>query len=59
MFKVIQLEGDWWAVFLVNPKRESDRYMVTGTFDKKSYADNFLREFNRILNEGALHVREN
>ena len=51
MFKVIKLEGEWWAVFLVNPKNESDRYLVTGTFNKKADAEHFQREFTRILEQ--------
>jgi hypothetical protein len=48
VFKVIQLEGAWWAVFLVNPKDAKDRYMVTSPLDKKSDAEHFKAEFKRI-----------
>jgi hypothetical protein len=51
VFKVIQLEGNWWAVFLVSPIDENDRYMITSPLDKKSDAEHFRREFTRILNE--------
>ena len=48
MFKTIKLEGDWYAVFIVNPKDEYDRYMVTSPLEKKSDAERFEREFTRI-----------
>jgi len=51
VFKVIKLEGEFWAVFLVNVYNNKDRYMLTSPLDKESDATNFLREFNRILRE--------
>jgi len=53
MFEVVKMEGEWWAVFLINPVDSTDRYMVAGTFDKKSYAEHFVNEFNRILAVGV------
>lgn len=47
MFKKVKLEGNWWAVFIVNPTNEKDRYMVTSTL-KESEADHFLQEFLRL-----------
>ncbi len=52
MFEVIQLEGKWWAVFLVNPDNPKDRYIVTSPLDKKTDAEHFRREFIRIVSEG-------
>jgi hypothetical protein len=57
MFTVIKLEDSprsttpYWAVFLVNPKDETDRYMLTSPLDKQADADHFQREFVRILNQ--------
>ena len=51
MFEVCKLEGEWWAVFLVNPCNPTDRYMMTSPLDKKSYAEHFVNEFNRILDQ--------
>jgi hypothetical protein len=51
MFKVIKLEGNFWAVFLVNTHNEKDRYMMTSPLDKEADALTFLREFNRIERE--------
>lgn len=48
LFQVVKLDGDWWGVFIVNPKDDKDRYLVSDTFDKKNYADGFAAEFNRI-----------
>jgi hypothetical protein len=48
LFKVVKLEGDWWGVFIINPKDEKDRYLVTSTFDKLKDAEHFASEFNRI-----------
>jgi hypothetical protein len=55
MFKTIKVVGDWWGVFLVNPTDPRDKYLVTGTFDKEKYADQFRDEFNRI---GAMYRDE-
>jgi hypothetical protein len=52
MFTVIKLENNWWAVFLVNPNKMSDRYMLTSPLDKYADALNLQREFVRIQNEG-------
>ena len=49
MFKVIKLEGNWWAVFIVNQNDEHDRYMVTSPLDKKKDAENFCSEFKRLV----------
>jgi hypothetical protein len=51
MFKKVKLEGNYWAVFLVNAYNEKDRYIVTSPLDKEGDADNFVREFNRIVRE--------
>jgi hypothetical protein len=51
MFKVIQLEGNWWAVFLVNPQDPKDRYMLTSPLDKKADAEQFQAEFIRIVDK--------
>jgi hypothetical protein len=48
MFKVMRLGSSSWAVFLVNPRDEYDRYMVTSSLDKQSDAEHFQREFTRI-----------
>ena len=53
MFKVIQLEGRWWAVFLVNPQHPKDHYMVTSPLPKKSDAEHFRREFERIVDKSG------
>lgn len=52
MFKVIKLEGDWWAVFVVNPDNEKDRYMLTSPLDKKKDAEHFRDEFSRLVSLG-------
>ena len=52
MFKIIQLEGNWWGVFLVNPQNPKDRYLVTSPLEKKSDAEHFQREFERIVQAG-------
>lgn len=51
MFKKIKMEGIYWGVFLVNRFNEKDRYLVTSPLDKEGDADNFVREFNRIIRE--------
>lgn len=51
MFKKIKLEGNYWAVFVVNRKNEKDRYMLTSPLDRESDADNFVMEFDRIFRE--------
>jgi len=48
MFTVIKLEGNWWAVFLVNPNDEGDRLILTAPLDKRETAEYFQREFIRI-----------
>lgn len=48
MFETVKLEGEWWAVFLVNPNDAKDRYMITSPFEKKSDAEHFESEFKRI-----------
>lgn len=48
MFTVIKLEGNWWAVFLVNPNDEKDRYMLTCPYAKYEQAQYFQQEFIRI-----------
>lgn len=48
MFKKIKMGEKYWAVFLVNPDNDRDRYMVTSTLDKESDADHFVKEFKRI-----------
>jgi hypothetical protein len=50
MFKKIKMGGNFWAVFLINPKDENDRYMVTCTMDKEKDVDHFVAEFERIAN---------
>lgn len=50
LFQVIELDqSKWWAVFIVNPKDISDRYLVTSTFSKKGEAVHFCSEMNRIV----------
>ena len=48
MFQTIKLEGNWWAVFLVNGANPKDRYMLTAPLDKQKDADHFRDEFIRI-----------
>jgi hypothetical protein len=48
MFTVVKLGDKYWAVFLVNPRDETDRYMMTSPLDKKEDAEHFQREFTRI-----------
>lgn len=48
MFKTIKMEGNFWGVFLVNPKDEKDRYLLTSPLDKKQDAEHFEKEFQRI-----------
>ena len=50
MFKIIKLESDWWAVFLVSVRDEHDRYMVTSPVTKKE-AEHFYDEFLRIIEQ--------
>lgn len=52
MFKTIKLEGNWWAVFLVNPDDAKDRYMVTSPLDKEKDANHFRDEFSRLVSLG-------
>lgn len=47
MFKVIKLEGNWWAVFLVDQAGE-ERYMLTSPLDKQADAQHFMNEFYRL-----------
>lgn len=47
MFKVEKLQGDWWAVFIVNKNDEKDRYMLTSPL-KGHEAQHFMEEFYRI-----------
>jgi hypothetical protein len=60
MFKVIQMPPGprsadaWWAVFLVNPNDEKDRYMVTSPLDKREQAEHFQKEFTRIQGTSLL-----
>jgi len=48
MFQVIKLEGQHWAVFLINKHASPDRYMLTSPLDKEKYAIQFKEEFERI-----------
>jgi hypothetical protein len=50
MFEVINLEGGWWGVWLVNPNNPADRYLLTDTFNKRADAEHFKSEFERIAN---------
>lgn len=50
MFKKLRLGSTYWAVYLVNPNDEHDRYMVTSSLDKEKDADHFVAEFERIMN---------
>jgi hypothetical protein len=50
-FHKIKMEGKYWGVFLVNPNDATDRYLVSGTFDKEQEAEHLVNEFNRIANE--------
>jgi hypothetical protein len=50
MFKVIKLDEDFWAVFLVNRYNDKDRYMVSSPLEEKD-AERFLHELNRIERE--------
>ena len=57
-FAVIQLEGQWWAVFLVNPEEEKDRYMLTSPFSKKAEAEHFKAEFQRLAGHTLVFKKE-
>jgi hypothetical protein len=48
LFQKIKMEGNYWAVFLVNCNNHEDRYLVSSSFDKESEADELTSEFNRI-----------
>lgn len=45
LFETVKMEGNWWGVFLGT---SDARFLVTSTFAKKSEADHFTEEFNRI-----------
>jgi hypothetical protein len=47
-FKVVQMEGTHWAVFLVNPNDPNDRYILTSSLESESEAEHFRQEFGRI-----------
>ena len=48
MFQTLKLEGEWWAVFIINAMDAGDRYMLTSPLDTKRDADKFCDEFKRI-----------
>jgi hypothetical protein len=50
MFQVLKLGERYWAVFLVNPKNDKDRYIMTSPLDKRQEAEHFKSEFERIAN---------
>ncbi len=50
-FQKVKMDGNYWAVFLVNPNDASDRYLVSGTFEREQDADHFVNEYNRIADE--------
>ncbi len=56
MFEVIKLEGEYWAVFLVNPIDTKDRYMLTSPLNKEKDALHFKHEFERISNTEGLGI---
>jgi hypothetical protein len=51
-FHKIKMEGSYWGVFIVNPNDNTDRYLVSSTFDKEHETETLAADLNRIA-EGA------
>jgi hypothetical protein len=58
LFLKIRMEGDYWAVFLVNPKDASDRKMVSSTFETERDAADCAADLNRIVEAAATVVEK-
>lgn len=53
LFRKVKMEGWYWGVFLVNPSDDSDRMLVSSTFDKELDAENCASQLNRIASAGS------
>ena len=53
LFRKVKMEGLYWGVFLVNPNDDSDRMLVSSTFEKEADAENCAAELNRIASGGS------
>jgi hypothetical protein len=56
LFRKVKMQGEYWAVFLVNPTDTSDRRIVSSIFEKEHDAEECAADCNRILEEAAAAV---
>ena len=48
------MEGPYWGVFLVNPKDDTDRKLVSATFDNERDVATIADDLNGIVERAAI-----